>query len=74
VLAPINRKLGTSCLALGASAGEQVSVVVDPQCRDAGALSRLESNPPAGLYGAPPTRQKSVIRNPQTLSKLGVSA
>jgi serine/threonine-protein kinase len=74
VLAPINRKLGTSCLALGASAGEQVSVVVDPQCRDAGVLSRLESNPPAGLYGAPPTRQKSVIRNPQTLSKLGVSA
>jgi len=37
-------------------------------------LSRLESNPPAGLYGASPTRQKSVIRNPQTLSKLGVSA
>jgi serine/threonine-protein kinase len=74
VLAPINRKLGTSCLALGASAGEQVNVVVDPQCRDAGVLSRLESNPPAGLYGAPPTRQKSVIRNPQTLSKLGVSA
>jgi len=74
ILAPINRKLGTSCLALGASAGEQVSVVVDAKCRDAGVLSRLESNPPAGLYGAPPTRQKSVIRNPQTLSKLGVSA
>jgi serine/threonine-protein kinase len=74
ILAPINRKLGTSCLALGASAGEQVSVVVDAKCRDAGALSRLESNPPAGLYGASPTRQKSVIRNPGTLSKLGVSA
>jgi serine/threonine-protein kinase len=74
VLAPINRKLGVSCLALGASAGEQVSVVVDAKCRDAGVLSRLESNPPAGLYGAPPTRQKSVIRNPQTLSKLGASA
>ena len=51
-----------------------VKAVADPQCRDAGVLSRLESNPPAGLYGAPPTRQKSVIRNPQTLSKLGVSA
>ena len=59
---------------LGASAGEQVSVVVDPKCRDAGVLSRLESNPPAGLYGAPPARQKSVIRNPQTLSKLSASA
>jgi serine/threonine-protein kinase len=74
ILAPINRKLGTSCLVLGASAGEQVSVVVDAKCRDGGVLSRLESNPPAGLYGAPPARQKSVIRNPETLSKLGVSA
>ncbi len=74
ILAPINRKLGTSCLVLGASAGEQVSVVVDAKCRDGGVLSRLESNPPAGLYGAPPARQKSVIRNPQTLSKLSASA
>ena len=41
---------------------------------DAATLSRLETNPPAALYGAPPARQKSVIRNPETLSKLGVTA
>ena len=52
----------------------QVTVVLDAKCRDAAVLSRLETNPPAALYGAPPARQKSVIRNPETLSKLGVTA
>jgi len=33
-------------------------------------LNRLETNPPAGLYGAPPGRQKTVIRNPETLRKI----
>jgi serine/threonine-protein kinase len=74
ILGPLNRKLGAPCFALGATAGEQVAVVLDAKCREAGVLSRLETNPPAALYGAPPARQKSVIRNPETLSKLGVSA
>jgi serine/threonine-protein kinase len=74
ILGPLNRKLGASCFTLGATSGEQVTVVLDPKCRDAAVLSRLETNPPAALYGAPPARQKSVIRNPGTLSKLGVSA
>jgi serine/threonine-protein kinase len=74
ILGPLNRKLGGSCFALGATAGEQVGVVLDAKCRDAATLSRLETNPPAALYGAPPARQKSVIRNPETLSKLGAAA
>jgi len=74
ILGPLNRKLGASCFTLGASAGEQVTVVLDAKCRDAAVLSRFETNPPAALYGAPPARQRSVIRNPETLSKLGVSA
>jgi serine/threonine-protein kinase len=74
ILGPLNRKLGASCFTLGATGGEQVTVVLDAKCRDAAVLSRLETNPPAALYGAPPARQKSVIRNPETLSKLGVAA
>jgi hypothetical protein len=70
VLAPLNRKLGQDCLALGATVGAQVGVVVDPRCRDAAVLSRLETNPPAGLYGAPLARQRSVVKNPETLRKL----
>jgi serine/threonine-protein kinase len=73
ILGPLNRKLGASCFTLGTTAGEQVTVVLDAKCRDAAVLSRLETNPPAALYGAPPARQRSVIRNPETLSKLGVT-
>jgi hypothetical protein len=70
VLKPLNAKLGQSCFALGASGGETVAVSFDRSCNDAAVLSRFESNPPAGLYGAPPSRQKSVIRDPATLKKL----
>jgi len=70
VLKPLNAKLGQSCFALGASGGETVAVSFDKSCADAAILSRFESNPPAGLYGAPLSRQKSVVRDPATLKKL----
>src|SRR5205085_9471642 len=70
VLKPLNAKLGQECFTLGAIAGEQESVVFDKRCVDASILSRLETNPPAGLYGAPPGRQKTVVKNPETLKKL----
>src|SRR5438874_2517053 len=72
VLKPLNAKLGQACFALGASSGDQVSVVFDKRCADAAVLNRLETNPPAGLYGAPPGRQKTVIKNPETLRKLSI--
>ena len=52
------------------TAGETATVTFDKACGDAAILSRFESNPPAGLYGAPLSRQKSVIRDPATLRKL----
>ena len=70
VLKPLNAKLGQSCFSLGAVAGAQVAVVFDKRCSDAAVLSRIETNPPASLYGAPPSRQKSVIKNPEMLRKL----
>ena len=70
VLKPLNAKLGQSCFALGASTGDTVAVTFDRACSDAAVLSRFETNPPAGLYGAPQSRQKSVIRDPETLKKL----
>jgi hypothetical protein len=72
VLKPLNAKLGQACCALGGSSGDQVSVVFDKRCTDAAVLNRLETNPPAGLYGAPPGRQKTVIKNPETLRKLSI--
>ena len=70
ILRPLNAKLGQACFTLGSVAGDTVNVAFDKACATSAVLSRLESNPPAGLYGAPPERQKSVIRDPGTLKKL----
>ena len=72
VLAPLNAKLGRSCLVAGAATGDEVRVRFDASCPVADAIVRLETLPPAGLYGAPPSRQKAVIRTPETLRKLTV--
>jgi hypothetical protein len=72
VLAPLNRKLGQACLAPGGATGDDVRVAFDAKCADPAVLSRLESLPPAGLYGAPSGRTKAVIRNPETLRKLQI--
>jgi serine/threonine-protein kinase len=72
VLRPLNAKLGQACFGLGAVAESRVTVLFDKSCADAAVLSRLETNPPASLYGAPPDRQKSVVKNPETLRKLTI--
>ena len=73
ILKPLNAQLGQPCFSLGNVAGDQVSVTFDQQrCGDAAVLSRFETNPPAGLYGAPPGRQKAVIRDPETLRRLTI--
>ncbi len=70
VVAPLNAKLGRACFSVGAVEGARVAVAFDPQCADPMLRMRLETNPPAGLYGAPPARQKAIIKNPDTLRKL----
>jgi len=72
VLQPLNAKLGGACFVLGGTTENQVTIVLDKPCANAATLSRLETNPPAGLYGAPPSRQKFVVRNPETLRKLTI--
>jgi serine/threonine-protein kinase len=72
ILAPINAKLGKRCLQPGTVTGDEVRVRFDASCNVADAITRLETLPPAGLYGAPPARQKAVIRSADTLRKLTV--
>jgi len=72
ILRVLNAKLGQPCFALGRIAGEEVSVTFDKSCNDASVLSRFDTNPPAGLYGAPPPRQKALIKNPETLKQLSM--
>jgi len=71
ILRPLNAKLGNACFSAGASEGARVDVAFDPRCA-ADLRARLEANPPAGLYDAPPARRKAVISNPDTLRKLNV--
>ncbi len=70
ILKPLNAKLGQQCFQLGASAGAEIAVNFDQACADPSIAGRLEANPPAQLYGAPPARLKSVVKNPDTLRKL----
>jgi serine/threonine-protein kinase len=70
IVKPLSAKLGQPCFSMGGATGDDVRVVFDAKCADPAVIARFESNPPAGLYRAPPARQKSVTRNPETLRKL----
>ena len=70
VLRALNAKLGQACFSLGPIAGDEVNVVFAPNCTEPAILARLETNPPAGLYGAPTGRQKALIKDPETLRRL----
>jgi serine/threonine-protein kinase len=72
VLRPLNAKLGQECFSVRGVAGDQVSIGFERRCADPGVLSRLETNPPAGLYGAPPGRQRTVVKDPELLRKLTI--
>ncbi|MCC6610112.1 MAG: serine/threonine protein kinase [Burkholderiales bacterium] len=72
ILKPINAKLGKACLALGPTAGEEITITRDPSCTEAAIAEQLESGPPAGLYAAPPSRRSSVVKNPATLKRLTI--
>ncbi len=72
VLAPLNAKLGKACFLSGATAGSEVRVRFDAACNDAAVVGRLDTKPPAGLYGAPESRQRSVLRDPDALRKLSI--
>ena len=64
--------LGTTNSEVAAFTGSEVRVRFDAGCSDPAVLGRLETNPPAGLYGAPESRQKSVLRDPDALKKLSI--
>lgn len=70
VIAPLNARTGQSCFTLGAVEESRATITFDARCAEGPPRARFESNPPAGLYGAPPARQKAVIKNPETLRKL----
>ena len=71
IIGPLNAKLGAACFRAGAVDGARVSIAFDASCMD-GLAARLETTPPAGLYGALPARRKAIVTNPEMLRKLMV--
>jgi serine/threonine-protein kinase len=72
VLRPLNAKFGKACFNLGSTNGEQVTVTFDQACSDKAIITRLDSYPPASLYGAPPARQKLILHDPEAISRLAI--
>jgi serine/threonine-protein kinase len=72
ILKPLNRKLGKQCLNPGPGKENEMTVVLEADCRDAAVLSRLDTLPPAALIEAPQTRREAVVKNPETLKKIAI--
>jgi hypothetical protein len=49
LLAPLNRKLGTSCFTLAGADAQEIHVVFETACTAAATLKRLEAAPPGAL-------------------------
>jgi serine/threonine-protein kinase len=70
IVPPLNAQLGQACFSLGGVNGDQATLAFDARCADPTVLGRLETNPPAALYAAPPARQKALIANPDARRKV----
>jgi len=67
VLKPLNTKLGQNCVALGGASGTVVTVTWAQSCSDQAVRARLETAPPAGLYGSPDARSKTLLKSAGTM-------
>jgi len=72
ILKPLNHKLGKQCLNAGTASESEVAVTLEPGCREAAVLSRLDTLPPAALIEAPQSRREAVVKNPETLKKIAM--
>ena len=72
ILAPLNRKLGKTCLNVAGVNGAEVAVRYEASCGDPQTRARFGDLPPAALMTAPPTRREAVIRNPETLKRIQI--
>ena len=75
IVAPINRKLGKTCLNVAGTSGgsgSEVTINFEPACSVADTLAKFDTLPPASLLTAPPSRREAVIRNPETLKRIQI--
>ncbi len=66
VFKPLNAKLGQTCFTLAGSSGAEVSATFASACAQMAVRGKFESGPPAGLFDAPDSRGKSLLRAVKT--------
>ncbi len=72
VALPLNQKFGRNCFSVSGSNGNEVSMVFDTACKEAGVVARLDSTPPAALFEAPAAKREAIVKNPDVLKKLAI--
>ena len=72
LVAPINQKLGKTCLNVTGKSGSEVVLSFEASCAAPETLSKLDTLPAASLMTAPPPRRENVIRNPEKLKRFSV--
>lgn len=70
LVAPINQKLGKTCLNVTGKNGSEVVLRFEASCGAPETLSKLDTLPAASLMTAPPPRRENVIRNPEKLKRI----
>lgn len=72
LVAPLNQKLGKTCLNVTGKNGGEVTLAFEPSCNTPETLGKLDSLPAAGLMTAPAPRRENVIRDPAKLKKISI--
>lgn len=72
VALPLNQKFGRNCFSVSGSNGNEVSMVFDTACKEAGVVARLDSTPPTALFEAPAAKREAIVKNPDVLKKLAI--
>ena len=66
IFRPLNTKLGQDCFALAGSSGSEVNASFASACNAPAVRGKFESVPPAGLFNAPDSRGKSLLKGFKT--------
>jgi serine/threonine-protein kinase len=72
LVAPINQKLGKTCLNVTTKNGSEVTLAFEASCGAPETLGKLDALPAASLMTAPPPRRENVIRNAEKLKKISI--
>ena len=72
IVAPVNRKLGKTCLNVAGTNGAEVTVNFEPGCKAADTMAKFDSLPSASFLTSPSSRREAVIHNPATLKRIQI--